>query len=201
MAIKFNLYELTRQVFNINGYSPILSSGTNAAIKYDSNLEVIDSVEGIGTSIFGTTIFESIALIDPETGEPIYFEDAPLVSVSQRKNIIRSEVTNRPGSVKEYISLDDYEIKIMGLLCNHDGNALPFDKIEDLNNLLKSNQALEIESKLLNACGVFNIVVNNYEFKATGKFINVMPYEISAWSDNPIELSLDDPDFAINNYL
>lgn len=201
MAIKFNIYELTRQVFGINGYSPILSPGTNAAIKYDTNLEVIDSVEGIGTSIFGTSIFESIALIDPETREPIYFEDAPLVSVSQKKNIIKSEVTNRPGSVKEYISLDDYEIKIIGLLCNHNGNALPFDKIEDLNNLLKSNQALEVESKLLNACGIFNIVVNNFEFKATGKFINVMPYEISAWSDNPIELSLDDPDFAINNYL
>ena len=201
MAIKFNIYELTRQVFGINGYSPILTPGTNSPIKYDANLEVIDSVEGIGSSVFNTTIFESIAIIDPTTNESIYFEDAPLISVTQRKNIIRSEVTNRPGSVKEYISMDDYEIKIIGLLCNHAGNALPFDKIEDLNNLLKSNQTLEIESRLLNACGIFNIVINSFDFKATGKFINVMPYEISAWSDNPIELSLDDPDFAINNYL
>lgn len=202
MALNYNIYELTRQAFGIKGYTPILNSGTNAAVKFEgTEITVVESVEAIGSSIFGTPIFESIGLVHPTTGETIYFEDAPLVSLSVSKQIIRSEVTNRPGSVKEYINLDDYQIKIVGLLCNHDGIALPFEKIEDLNNLLTPGVALEVESKLLNACGIFNVVVRNHEFKATGKFTNVMPYEINLWSDHPIELSLDDPDFAINNFL
>lgn len=189
-----NIFELTRQIFGItaNVYTGINLNQQLA--KYDaSKIAVIEPGASIGTSVLDTPIFETLAIKHPLTGEMIYFEDAPLMEVSCKIDIVKSKVNKRPGTVKEYITRDDYRVGIKGLLVNHTGEDLPHDKMRDLNELLIQGVAVEVESRLLNALGIYNLVVEDFKFNPNGNYTNVAPYTWMAVSDDPIELDLDTP--------
>lgn len=189
-----NIFELTRQVFGITGKINTNINFNAKPIVYDQQqIAVIEDANYIGTSVLDTPIFETLAIKHPETGELIYFEDAPLMEISLKKNIVKSEVNKRPGTVKEYINRDDYQVGIKGLLCNHTGAGLPHDKMQALNEILVAGVALEIESILLNALGIYNLVVEDFKFMPNQDFANVAPYTWRAISDDPIELDLDKP--------
>lgn len=201
MAINVNIFELTRQAFNISGFTPILSGNQQSVVVDNSQIQVYDVPQSIGSSILGTPIFESIAFQIPDSSEMYYFDHAPMVQVKLRKNIVKSEITNRPGTVKEYINIDDYRVKIQGLLVNHNGDDAPFEAIEILKQIVAPGVALRVESKLLQIFGIYNLVVGEFDFKPLTKYPNTMGYEFDCLSDEPIELVLKDPDFSPVNFL
>lgn len=189
--IRVNIFELTRQAFGLAGYTPYIDVNQKPVEIDNSEVDVFPDVESIGQSVFDTPIFESIAIKSPVDGELFYFEDAPVISVGRRKKVVRSSVTNLPGSVKEYINNDDHVIKVKGVLVNHEGYDQPFDKMEALNAILDPGVALEVESKLLQSLNIFNVVVKSYKMDASDAYSNVQKYEFECWSDSPIELDLD----------
>ncbi len=183
-----NVFKLTQKVFGIKGYIPQLGNTVNPKLNYAEGVETIQVAEQSATSVFGTAIFESLRL--KQANNQYYeFEDAPLMSINMSKNIVTSRVQKRPGTVKEYINDGDYIVQIKGLMVNHDGEDLPFDKINTLNNLVKLDYAIEVESRLLNTLGIHNLVIKRIEYRPSPS-TNVQPYILSCWSDEPIELSL-----------
>lgn len=188
-GFSINVFKLTQEVFGIKGYVANTKDTVNPQIKAAEGLEMIEVAESSATSVFGTPIFETLQIKLPNSNETFDFEDAPLMSINMRKNIVRSRVQKRKGTVKEYINDGDYIIQIKGLLVNHDGEDLPFDKINALNNIVLIAQALEVESRLLNILGIHNIVIDAIDFRPAHE-TNVQPYIISCTSDQPIELLL-----------
>lgn len=192
MSFKVNIFELTRQIFGINGYQIAIGSKEQPVTIDNNQIEVFETAESIGQSIFDTPIFETIAIKHPLNSVLTYFEDAPMIEVGLRKMIVKSVVTNRPGTVKEFTNVDDYQIKVKGVLVNHLGEGPPHDKIEALKNILYPSVALEVESKLLQSLDVFNIVVIDFKFIPSSNYTNVVPFEFSCISDNPIELNVQE---------
>ncbi len=184
-----NVFNLTQRVFGIKGYVASTKDTVNSQIEAAEGLEMIEVAESSATSVFGTPIFETLRIKLPNSNEFLDFEDAPLMNINMSKNIVLSRVQKRKGTVKEYINDGDYIIQIKGLLVNHDSEDLPFDKINALNNVALIDEALEVESKLLNILGIHNIVINRIEFRPS-PMTNVQPYVISCMSDQPIELLL-----------
>lgn len=189
MAISFNIFEATRQAFNLAGFQLAIGSKEQPINIDNSSIEVFETAEAIGNSIFDTPIFETIAIKHPTSGELIYFDDAPMIEVGLKKHIVKSVVTGRLGTVKESTGKDDYKIKIRGILVNHLGEAPPHDKAEALRSLLFPDVALEVESKLLQALNIFNIVVEDFKLIPSEQYTNIIPYEFSCISDEPVELS------------
>lgn len=189
-----NLFELTRQIFGITAKVDTTINFNERPVVYDVNqIKTVDAALSIGTSPLNTPIIETIAIKHPISGEMVYFADAPLIEVSLRKNIVKSEVNKRPGTVKEYINRDDYQIGIKGLLCNQDSAELPHDRMRELAEILVEGVALEVESRLLNSLSIYNIVIEDFRFQPNQDYTNIAPYTVRAISDAPIELDLDTP--------
>lgn len=92
--------------------------------------------------------------------------DTCIISVKQAKNIIKTKVHGRKGTVKEYITLDDYEISIEGTISNVRGvfSQYPIDQVQDLIKLCESPVSIQITSSYLN--DLFNInylVIEDYD--------------------------------------
>lgn len=85
---------------------------------------VADSLTPVGISALGTVIFDNLTFpagnyIDLNGNTQSYNEvalDAVQISVSRAKEIIKSKVSGRDGSIKEYVSADDYVINAVAII-------------------------------------------------------------------------------------
>lgn len=189
MSFSVNIFELTRQVFNISGYTPIVNGSNAAKIEYPNEMPTVDVVDAVATSYFGTPIFETLAF--NLESELFTFEDAPLIDVTLPKHIVKSQVAGRNGTVKEYIAQGDYMVRVRGLLVNHDAEELPYDKIEVLHRIAKMDKAINVQSSFLNKLSIHNLVIAKVEYPSNERFTNVQPYVLECISDEPIELTLN----------
>ncbi|MEI8137589.1 MAG: DUF6046 domain-containing protein, partial [Bacteroidota bacterium] len=92
------------------------------------NENVIDSHRSqTPNSYLGTYTFSNLSLTDKSTGNTIVIDTA-LFNVTQTKNIITTSIQGRNGTVKEYISLGDYNVTIKGVLTGTNG-LYPLDTL------------------------------------------------------------------------
>jgi hypothetical protein len=115
--------------------------------------------------------------------------DTVLFDVSMAKNIVKTPIQGRDGTIKEYISDDDYAINIKGVM-TAPNNTFPLDDFVSLIKVVKSPVALKINSWYLEKFGIYNVVVTGFSFsQRAGRFSEQM-FEISAISDTPVELNI-----------
>lgn len=142
-------------------------------------------------SSLGTPVFSDLMLQDEESDTELYLSTV-LFDVSQEKNIVKTALVGREGTVKEYISLGDYAITVRGVLVGKNGRY-PIDKHNTLVGLMKVNKELFVHSKLLNLTyQVYNVVVENYSIPQVEGMQSQVPFEINLVSDQPIEFIQDD---------
>ena len=140
-------------------------------------------------SLLGTPIYEQIYFRHPAFGE-ISFPDAALVQVKSAKEIIKTKVTGRKGTVKELISQGDDEITMKGFLNNLASNDYPDAMLRDFYKLLNVNDNITVISPYLNAIGISTIVIEEGEPERIEGMPNLIPYTIKAVSDFPVELQI-----------
>ena len=155
--------------------------------------------EVVGVSDFGTAIFSNIDFLPGSytnlEGQKIEFAgltvNTVLFSVNQSKNIVKTEIQGRNGTVKEYISDGDYDITIQGLLVSKEHDIYPEDEVKKLVEILKVQRSLEVACPYLNdRFDITDIVVETYSLPQKEGFENTQMFEINAVSDEPIELSI-----------
>jgi Domain of unknown function (DUF6046) len=148
-----------------------------------------DGVVRRTSAYLGIPVFSDLVLSD-KRGVEVYLGEA-LVNVSQVKNIISTPVVGRNGTIKEYVSDGDFAIKIQGVLAS--GNSLyPKEAFSDLLELLQTPDAIAVTSWFLQQFNIFNLVITDYACPQAEGFENMQPFEISALSDTPIELVLQE---------
>jgi len=147
----------------------------------------------LGTPVQSNIIFQKgeYTLFDGtvQTWETMRF-DAVLISVSQAKKIVKTEIAGRNGTVKEYIGLDDYAIQITGVITAENGRH-PAGEIEALKRLLDAPISIAVSSQYLQNLGVFNIDVESYELGQQPGGFSYQNFTINATSSNPAELILN----------
>jgi hypothetical protein len=109
-----------------------------------------------------------------------------IFNIQRSKRIIETVLTGRKGTVKEFISAEDYKIKIQGTIIHeYKGTSVAYP-LQDLTNLLKildKSEALKIENELMSQLGIHSVVVYDYDVSEIGKNENVQRYEINLKSD------------------
>jgi hypothetical protein len=154
------------------------------------------------TSYLGNTFFQRVAFITKDKSYSGNFTDnsgingfelpdGPLVDVSRPKVIKKTETAGRDGTIKELIHNGDFRIRIRGLLVNYEASFPPIDLTAQLSALVALNDTLEIQCELLNALGIYNVVIEDLQLPSFEQFVNVQPYTITALSDDPVELTLN----------
>ncbi len=141
-------------------------------------------------SMFGTLVFSDLKLQDPDSDLAIYM-DTVLFDVSHPKNIVKTSIQGRAGTVKEYISDGDYSISIKGAIVNSIGTAYPEHDVKSLIELLQLPVALIATSPYLQLFNIYSLVVDDYSFPQRAGFENTQFIQLSCSSDEPIELVLN----------
>lgn len=197
MALKFDIN--VRDPFTQLGVSHkiIVTQALIAKIRSDQfNIPGTEVEEPIDRSDYDTPVLDNLSFpagkyIDLQ-GNEIDFAgitlNAILLEVTQPKNIIKTPVQGRNGTVKEYISDGDYKISGRGLISNFD-NVLPLDDLRIFRQIMNVPQQLEIVSQYLNEVyDIFQIVIEDYNMPQIEGVRNQIPFNFTASSDVPLDL-------------
>lgn len=160
--------------------------------KPNYQIEQYTSPTFANSSTFGTPVFGELEMYKNEDGikKGVYL-DCVLYEISQSKNIVKTAIQGRNGTIKEYIGDGDYQINIKGVLASDNPQEYPENSVIQLLNILKFAGALEVKSYLLNEIfSINNIVVEGFKMDRTAGFMNIQTFEINSVSDAPVELRL-----------
>jgi len=118
----------------------------------------------------------------------------PVISITSRKTIIETVLTERRGTVKELINIQDYEIVIKGFIIGSNGE-FPEGEIATLRTIYEQNVPLSIQCPLTDIfllrpdrSGSDQVVITTLSFPPITGVKNVKPYEIRMVSDEPFNL-------------
>ena len=147
----------------------------------------------LNTIVYSNVIFNAGVILD-ENGVQIdkwddFRIDDVLLTVSQSKKIITTEIQGRDGTVKEYIGLDDFQIQITGRL-NGTYNVNPKELTRQLKIILSTGQPLEITSWYLQNLDITDIVVKDFNFGQTEGEYSTQYFTINAMSDKRFEAKI-----------
>lgn len=145
-----------------------------------------------GKSYLGTPILSFIEFPEGSyetlNGEVINFDgikiNEVLLSLTQTKNIITTQIQGRNGTVKEYVSDGDFIISVTGMAVNQK-NAFPEAAINALKEICKVPDTLVINCPFLQYFGITAGVITDYTFSEKQGSRNVIDFSISIISDTP----------------
>lgn len=121
-----------------------------------------------------------------------YEIDCALISITGKKTLVQTPLVGRKGSVKELISLDDYQISIVGAVVGED-RVWPEEKLNKINELYTINQSLELKCALAE---VFlgqgdRVVITDLNVPSMSQTEHVQVIELKCVTDRAFELTLD----------
>ncbi|NPV35074.1 MAG: hypothetical protein HPY80_00235 [Bacteroidales bacterium] len=190
---EINIPNLLRYV-GITGYMPQLGEAINRMLRADDALSYKAAAKDAGTALFFPgSFFADLPkfmplLLKGFDGKEDLLLDSATVSFSTSKNIVTTKLQGRNGTVKEYIADGDYTINVKGILA-YNGVRWPREDAMKLREFLEAKTSLEIAHELLNAFGIYEIVITDYNFPES-PYINLIPFTFSALSEQKIELKI-----------
>jgi len=160
--------------------------------KFDYQYAHIYSQQGVSIrtgSEKNIEIFMPIWLSEMDRDAMQYLLPNTTMSLMSKKNIVTTTLVNRDGTVKEEISLGDWEIDIKGVLVGKD-NFYPDEEKQTLVNWYKKKRTFNIQNARTAVCLGENekIVITELRFPEIRGFENTQPYELKLLSD--VEFSL-----------
>ena len=118
----------------------------------------------------------------------------PVVSISSRKTIVETPLTERRGTVKELINIQDYEITIRGFIIGKP-NEFPESDVTLLRTIYEQNTPISIQCPITDIFlvrpernGSDEVVISDLKFPSIQGVKNVRPYELHLISDEAFNL-------------
>lgn len=138
-------------------------------------------------------------------GQQFVLPNEPIVSLGLTKTIVETATVGkyRKGTVKEYITTEDWSISIKGLCIDLENiEKYPADQVQDLNDLFEINDALEIESNpFFELFGIRKIVLKDIQFDEMVGEQGMQKFTITAVSDQDFYADLNEKDKEKSNLL
>lgn len=107
----------------------------------------------------------------------------PILSVRLLKNIVKTPVAGRKGTVKELVNIDDYQITLTSVFVSPDDNY-PTADVEWLHSLFEINETVRILSPLTDILNIESVVIENINLLAMPGKQNMQAFEINMISDD-----------------
>lgn len=95
-----------------------------------------------------------------------------VMTVTQEKNIITTALQGRDGTIKEYISDDDYRIELRASVQpppDENGFAppdiYPIDELKELLEMFRASESIEVQNDFITLFGIDSVVLQSYSFE------------------------------------
>jgi hypothetical protein len=111
--------------------------------------------------------------------------------ITGKKTIVETALAGsfKRGTVKELISIDDYEITIRGIAVNSESKlTYPEDQVKAIHDLYLLNESHFIESGLTSLLGIDKLVIKEITFPEMIGVQHAQAYELKCVSDEDFEL-------------
>lgn len=163
------------------------------------SIPVLTRPDGLRTGQLGTAVWDTFTLRVPAKSysysydrDPysIQLPDATLVEFSRSKNIVKTQVPGRDGTVKELISLDDWSISVKAVAVNIERLEYPHEYINRLLAFLEHKGALEVVSEHFAQKGIQYVAVESVHLPQVEGFPSLAPIQLQLSSDVPVELRI-----------
>jgi len=172
----------------IQGNNPYLQS---------SDIQAYAGDTPIGSSILGTAVmtdvtFDSVTYTDSQNNEvttPKLKFDAILVDVTLPRNIVKTEIQGRSGTVKEYIGEGDAQISFRGIITGPN-NHYPIDEVAALKRLIKAPVSIPVISAYLNNLDIDTIVFEDRTLGQDEGGYSYQAFTLNAIQDIAQELNI-----------
>lgn len=168
------------------------ANGNN--ISYNAIAQIADEAKrysDLGTRVENAVVFaggtynkyEGGMIVQEQTDDFVL----PYTSVfdfTRAKNVVKTTINGNDGTIKEMFGLDDWQIRIQGLILEQNGKTV--DEIKQL-LLAYANLADTIkiaEGKLFTEKGIHGIFIEEISMPQMKGYPNVQPFEINAVSDS-----------------
>lgn len=148
-----------------------------------------DILNSGGMDFLGRPVFSDVTLKWKE--KRIQFLDA-IVTVTEGFNIVKTVLAGRSGTVKEYISANDYEVKIIASLNSEKPYAYPANDLQDLISLLNSGEQIEVISEYIALFGIQYLVCERAMFRQQSGIQNKQGVELNFLSDKDVQLIIEE---------
>lgn len=187
--MEFDLRKLTAKAFSY--------VGPNFPAWYSTNKKtlVLPSLKGVGSDLLkGKPYFQTLKV--SYKGSELLFPNEPLIAVSLTKTIVETATVgkDRKGTVKEYITTEDYTLRIRGLCFNPlTPQEYPSQQIMELEKMFAINDSLEIVSNpFLELFQIRKIVLKDIDYEDMAGMPGMQKYTISAVSDQDFYADLNE---------
>jgi len=214
MLRTFNLNELTSRagLSQVNAVEAARGFAANRikAELFKQNIDQEPNETSDQTSYLGTPVYSNLIIPSGQytdfNGAVISFGgvrlDTILFEVIPTKNIVKTPMNGSiEGTIKQYISLGDYQIRGTGLVTGTSfesggGEKLNVDSLEEvpeqeirkLNEIFKVPREIEVISEFLDFFGISTVVVERMRISQIEGFRDTLLIDIDMISDNPVEL-------------
>lgn len=179
------------QAYNIRNVDVLRTPKTQYQIDQLTTQDKALYQSSLGTPVLTDLTFKGVKNYVDQQGVTYNFDDiimqSVIVTINQTKNIVKTPIQGRPGTVKEYIGLGDYILNINGVI-NGSNGSYPKDTIAALKNMLTCPIPITIVSWYIQIWDIFNIVVDDFSINPEEGGYSYQPFTINASSDYDIML-------------
>ncbi len=166
---------------------------------YEGKINQLDSRDpelyksALGTPVIIDLLFQSVTYTDFNKNRQVTTDElrlqTVLCTVSRPSIIIKTQIQGKNGTVKEYISKDDFAITINGIIAGENGQY-PETEALALQRMAEAPVPIPVVSRFLNALEIYNIVVVDYSMPQTAGGISKQDFTLICISDEPLELQI-----------
>lgn len=148
----------------------------------------------IQTTYLGKEIWLPVKLLHEDLPGGAYLLPYTVISIEGEKNIVKTPLAERKGSVRELYNIDDYDITVKGFLIDDKDRVWPSSEIARLQDFYESFTSLGLDNALTN---IFlkdsRVVITKLSLpEVVGGRKHVRPFVMKLESDSVFELELRD---------
>lgn len=114
-----------------------------------------------------------------------------LLTCILKNTVISTPVTKRSGTVKEFISAQDYEVQMSGTIRSSGPGKFPVDELKKLVKVINSEEKMEVYSEFLSIFNIHYLVLEKYEVKQRQGDPTVVDFTMTFDSDKDLQLVVE----------
>jgi hypothetical protein len=117
----------------------------------------------------------------------------PTIGIRGSKNIIETQLNrgDRTKNVLEEINLNNYQVKIRGIILNEeDFDAYPDEAVRRLREICEKAGSISIENGLTTIWNITKVAIRDFDLFEVKGYLGAQAFEIDCISDEDFELEL-----------
>lgn len=140
-------------------------------------------------SQFGTPVFSDIEFdLDGDKVKIIH----SVIEVTRQNTIVAMPLQGRNGTVKEYISAQDWVVTVRGSIQSTDPQKYPLEDIRTIVKMMGKGERIEVVSEYLALFDIHSIVLESDNYPQNEAQQNIQQFELRFLSDEDLELIMKD---------